>query len=133
MIEFSIDNELSSIGSLAGIEGYEEFLPPEASSEIGAPFVPAQGHLSGVVQLTQPTFCSSADLLNAVKLHHDVPDRAVLNFLELIKLPEFRPETIRHADIKRHEDVSRTSAIQTVLRCETCLSVLHEQICPEDW
>ena len=56
----------------------------------------------------------SADLLNAVKLHGNVPDRTAILFLELMKLPGFNPSDIKHSDIKSHESLTNTSLIRDV-------------------
>ena len=76
----------------------------------------------------------SADLLNAVKLHGNVPDRTTILFLELMKLPGFNPHDIKHADIKSHESLTNTSMIRDVLRCHYCGELLdNEQPCSQDW
>ena len=63
------------------------------------------------------TTAKSADLFNAAKLYGNVSDRAAIMFLELMKVPGFNPTTIKHSDIKYHEDLSSTSLILDVLRC----------------
>ena len=126
-----IEDEAPSVDSVADICDYADFVPQIASSVISKEAeTTIVSHINNTVIKTG---CSSADLLNAVKLRHCVSDRATVNFLELMKLPGFDPKTIRHADIKCHEDVTHTSAIKAVLRCESCLSVLDRQFCPENW
>ena len=76
----------------------------------------------------------SADLLNAVKLHGNVPDRTAILLLELMKLPGFNPFDIKHSDIKSHESLTNTSMIKDVLRCHFCGEQLdNEQPCSQDW
>ena len=129
--ECIMEDEAPSVDSVTDVCDYADFIPQIASSEISKePETTIVQHISDTLVQTG---CSSADLLNAVKLRHSVSDRAAVNFLELMKLPGFDPTSIRHADIKRHEDVTNTSAIKSVLRCASCLSVLDRQPCPENW
>ena len=125
-----MEDEAPSVESLVDAGDFDEFVPQIASSAIGKETEPFVSHIT---DSEAQASCSSADLFNAVKLHHCVSDRAALNFLELMKLPGFDPTTIKHADIKRHECVTHTSAIKSVLRCDTCQSTLDGKPCPESW
>ena len=77
----------------------------------------------------------SADLLNAVKLHGNVPDWSDRNsFSGTHEASRIYPSDIKHSDIKSHESLTNTSLIRDVLRCHFCGEVLgNEETCSQDW
>ena len=110
-----------------------DFFPLAASSEYDTMSLihPADSSCEQVQDLVKGR---SADLLNAVKLHGNVPDRTAILLLELMKLPGFDPFDIKHSDIKSHESLTNTSMIRDVLRCRFCGEQLdNEQPCSQDW
>ena len=128
--EFAVDDNADSDIFVDSIPDYADFDPPVASSEIDL-----QGNDNGhlLPSKNNPVGCRDADLLNAVKLQHNISDRAAINFLELMKVPGFNPQRIKHADIKQHKDVTDTSLISVVTRCSTCCLRLLDGLCPDNW
>lgn len=118
---------------LADLVIQDEFLPLATSSEIDRVSFIDAGDINVGDQKTI-TAATSADLLNAVKLYGNVSDRTAILFLELAKTPGFNPETIKHSDIKKHEELSSTSLILDVLRCRNCGEDLTGQTeCSQNW
>ena len=126
-----IDSTAENI--VADLVARNEFLPLATSSEVDC--LSVSGTDSGnPTERKSFTTANSADLLNAVKLYGNISDRAAIMFLELAKLPGFHPDTIKHSDIKQHEDLSSTSLIVDILRCRHCgIDFAGQTECSQKW
>ena len=107
------------------------FKPVATSSVIDVMSVMEKSATPDVTSTKEIIAASSADLFNAVKLQHDVPDRAALKFLHLMKLPGFKPAEIKEADVKR--DSALSAVMTSKWRCKTCWEEITNGPCSNDW